>query len=691
MDPKDSSRDRNLTLTLFFIGVGVYLVTRLWDSAAFPIFFFCDEAFFQVHAEALLNHHLRNSAGELFPMFYEKAPDRWVPQFPLYIYLLPTWLFGKSVEVTRGVAAVVSLLAPLSCCYVCRAILKIRSWWLPVLILAIMPVWIIHSRTAFDNAFAMSFYACFLAAYWTYRCGHKRALYVTVLCGALAGYSHFSGTIAVLTSALLFLVFDLSFHLRQWRKVVLAAFLLCLLSLPAYRLMIQSPSVLGLQLRVIDSSWMGQKKSLGEKIEEGVARYRAVVNPKYWFTVEGAKGELERHQWKDSPWIQQGMFPLFLIGVLLCLRRIRAAPYKLILCSLAASLSPTLLVGVGIMRVFYYIVPATMLITIGADWFVELLRKRVGYVVLSSGLCFLFSFFSLRMLTSALVEGPRWFNNYGLYGMQYGADAFFGAIREVLAENAQARVLFSCVWANGIEQFPPFFLDSAQLMRVVGGSATDLLQKKQVLNSNMIFALTADEVSRVRSSGKFSEVNVFKTIPYPDGQPGFEFFTAKYVDNIDEIFRQDAVARQELLKTTVDIGGEMVEVKHSRLDIGRIENVFDGDPNSLARGMEANPFVFELTFPKAHTFSGMKLDPMSINFTWTLEMIDPSGEIRKTYSGRDDTHGRSITAINPSFPDSPEGITKVRLSISEIDHETSNVHISNLEFLEAKGRFAGER
>ncbi len=53
-----------------------------------------------------------------------------------------------------------------------------------------------------------------------------------------------------------------------------------------------------------------------------------------------------------------------------------------------------------------------------------------------------------------------------------------------------------------------------------------------------------------------------------------------------------------LVTAGATVGGEGIQVSHSVLDAGLIENLFDGNRESLIRGETDNPFVLELRFPK---------------------------------------------------------------------------------------------
>ena len=54
-----------------------------------------------------------------------------------------------------------------------------------------------------------------------------------------------------------------------------------------------------------------------------------------------------------------------------------------------------------------------------------------------------------------------------------------------------------------------------------------------------------------------------------------------------------------LQERTLPYNQETISVKYSYLDMGPIENIFDGHQDTLIRTMEANPLVVEITPPQA--------------------------------------------------------------------------------------------
>jgi hypothetical protein len=55
---------------------------------------------------------------------------------------------------------------------------------------------------------------------------------------------------------------------------------------------------------------------------------------------------------------------------------------------------------------------------------------------------------------------------------------------------------------------------------------------------------------------------------------------------------------EALIYEPAQLNGQRIGVRHSPFDIGLVQDLFDGDPNSLVRGARDNPLVLELRFPQ---------------------------------------------------------------------------------------------
>ncbi len=193
---------------LFGLSLLVYAACRLWGLDRFPIYFFADEAFHPVRAAELAQHGLRSAGGQLFPIYFEAAAQRWTPAFALYVHLLPVVLFGKTVVVTRATTALVSLLAALAVARLLARPFGARYWWSGVLLLGRMPAWLLHSRTGFETAMMTSFFAGFLYFYLRYRLDRPAYLFPAIILAAMTFYTYSNGQIVMGAAALLLALAD---------------------------------------------------------------------------------------------------------------------------------------------------------------------------------------------------------------------------------------------------------------------------------------------------------------------------------------------------------------------------------------------------------------------------------------------------------------------------------------------------
>ena len=121
----------------------------------------------------------------------------------------------------------------------------------------------------------------------------------------------------------------------------------------------------------------------------------------------------------------------------------------------------------GFTRALAMVIPATVLTVIGISVLIERLPLSWQRLlsILSGGVLVMSS---LTMTQTALLAGPLWFRDYGLNGMQYGAQTLFGEVIPTLLERDPhiiARV--SPTWANNPNSFADFFLNPAQRRRIV--------------------------------------------------------------------------------------------------------------------------------------------------------------------------------------------------------------------------------
>lgn len=583
---------------LFFIGLAIYAVTRFIGLADFPIYFFTDEAVQAVLAADFIRDGFHNYSGEFLPTFFVNN-TLYCLSTSVYLQVIPVILFGKSVLVTRATAALVTVFSAIWISLIIRDVFKMRIWWSAALFLSITPAWFLHSRTAFEYGLLVTFYTGFLYYYWLYRCKNPRYLYAALFFGALAFYSYMPGQIIMVVSGLLLLGLDWRYHWQERSTTVRGAGVLMLVSLPFVRFLLLHPDEMTNRLNRYQSYWQ-TAISLQVKMTKLATEYIAGLNPLYWFLANDY--DLCRHVMKGYGHILLPMLPLSLIGLFFVLKYYWKREARPVITALLAAPSGSAVIALGITRSLVMVIPVVLLSVIGASKTIDWLNKKtsINIWVLDLTLLVLLAGFNGFMLQDALVNAPLWYENYGLSGMQYGARQVFKVVQEYLDQSPSIHMDVSPTWTNGADVVARFFLGDP--LPIEMASIESYTNQHRVLNKNHLFVMTPEEYQRTVASRKFKNIEIERIIPYPDGTAGFYFVRLLYVDEIDAILMEEKEQRSQLREASLSINGHPAQVKFSYLDMGNIQHVFDGNDQTLARTMEANPMVVRVDY----------LDPIEI-------------------------------------------------------------------------------
>ncbi len=583
-----------ITLALIF-----YLATRFIALDSFPIYFFTDEAIQTNRAAELVANHWYGEGHELLPTYFING-GQYNLSASVYAQLLPYLVFGKSIWVTRGVSVLLSLLAALAVGLMMRRQFNSKQPFLAILLLSITPAWFLHSRTAFETVLAVSFYAAFLYCYLMYRAGKLNYIFAAVAFAAFTFYSYSPAQMLLAVTLLGLLIMDLRHHWQNRKKVLAALGLGLLFLVPYLRYLYLYPDENFRHLQILNSYWT-QSISIGQKLAIYFKQYLAGLNPMYWFYPQ--TNEIVRHIMKGYGHLIWWSFPLVGLGLVLTFTRLKKPEYRTLLLVLLAAPSGAALVSPSITRALFMVIPATLLAGIALDQIISWLsRIRIKPVITVALSFILLAGTNLFMLRDALVNGPTWYQDYGLYGMQFGAKQVFGSIRDYLQQNPEDELFLSSSWSNGTDNVARFFFPEQLPFQM--GSVDDWMTHDKPLNDQMVFVLPPEEMDKVSSSPKFTNIRVLQTVPYPNGQSGFFFVKMSYVKNIQQILADEVAARRKLndgIATLPD--GTLIQVKFSLLDMGQIQDAFDGNNNSLIRTAEANPLVVKLVFAQPYTIS----------------------------------------------------------------------------------------
>jgi 4-amino-4-deoxy-L-arabinose transferase-like glycosyltransferase len=593
----------NWEALLFILAVVIYLVVRVVRLPDFPIYFFTDEAVQTVLAQDFLRDGLRGYDKEFLPTYFQNG-YQYNLGVSVYAQVLPYMIFGKSVWVTRGVSVLISIIAAVSVGLILKQVFKKPYAWTAILLLSLTPAWFLHSRTAFETALATSFFAAFLYFYLRYRTASPYYLYPAVIMGALTFYSYAPIRMVVGFTALLLFFSDIVFHWRNRRTVIKAFLLTLLMTVPLLRFQHVHPDETINHLIILSSYWI-QPISMQEKLGMFFTEYLHGLNPLYWYLPN--THDLPRHLMKDYGHLSAITFPLAVGGIAICIRNFRSGIHRALLIALLAAPSGAALAELGITRALVMVIPLALLSALGLstllDWLV--LKWRTPRTALLVPVFLIMSYYNVSMLQDALVNGPVWFKNYGLAGMQYGANQLFPAIDAYLQEKPESTFIVTPSWANGTDTVARFYYPGDIPFKM--GNIDGYTIERRPISEKTIFVMTPEEYDRAETSNKFRDIDVVHTIPYPNGLPGFYFIRLDYVENIEEILAEEIEQRKQLITDALKIDNQWVQVAYSKLDMGTIDKLFDGDENSLVRTQEANPLRLQLDFEQPRAIQGVSI------------------------------------------------------------------------------------
>jgi 4-amino-4-deoxy-L-arabinose transferase-like glycosyltransferase len=618
----------------------IYLATRLAALENFPIFFFTDEAIQTVMAADFIQSGLRNYQGELLPTYFSNGPTYNLSSVSVYLQVLPYLLFGKSVFLTRAVSVFITMLAALAVSFTLRDVFKSPYWWSGALLLSTAPAWFYHSRTAFETAEMASFYAVFIYLYMLYRVRSPRYLYPALVMGALVFYTYSPGQIIMAATGLILLASDQAYHRRNWKTALKGLLVLFVLAIPFIRYSLAHETV-NLDHLAMRAPYLFQPLPLAEKISRIASTYFRSISPAYWYLPH--EHDLARHLMKGYGHLLLSGLPFAILGLGTVLKKLHLPQNRALLAALLAVPLGSMLVGTGITRLLAFVIPAILLTGIGLSIFLLWLENpRVpkwlsigtGWKLprsgIAAGVFTILALVNIVMLRDALINGPTWYQDYSLGGMQYGARQVFGSVKEIIEKEPETKVILSPTWTNGADMVARFFLGTPLPIQM--GSISGHLNRQLSLDDNTLFILTPEEFVRASESNKFSKISVENTLPYPNQQVGFYFARMAYVEDIELVLETEYQARRVLQTADVPIGDEFVQVGYSYLDMGSIDLLFDQNPYTFARTYEANPFQLEFHFPVQRQIKGISFTIGSILAEITVKIDTGQDGIIREFS-----------------------------------------------------------
>jgi hypothetical protein len=658
-----------LPVVLFLLSLLVYILVRVVGLENFPIYFFTDEAAQTILAQDFLRDGFINYGKELMPTYFENG-GKYNLGFSVYAQIIPLILFGRSIFVTRMVTVFFTSLAAVALGLILRDFFKLKHWWVGVLVLSMTPVWFLHSRTAFETAIAVSLFTLFIYFYLLYRFNNRKYLFLSLFFGALAFYSYSPMQAVVLSTGLMLLFLDGPYHLRGKWYFLGGGGLLVVLSLPYIRFLFNHAYESIHQLQMLDSYWVGSG-TLNAKALTFISEYIKGFNPLYWYGNHA--DELSRHVMLGYGHLPRILFPFLLIGLIFGLIKLKDPLYRILLAVLLAAPVGASIVQLGITRILILVIPASIYTAIGLSLFLEWISTKIkwtnktvaiiAFLVLTMG--------SIYMLVDALHNGALWFHDYSLDGMQYGARQIFPAVTEYMENNPDRNIILSPSWGNGTDVVARFMMGDPVPIEL--GSIDGFISDYREIPEKTTFIMTPDEYARFLGSDKFTNIHVSQILYYPDGNPGFIFVNLEYTPDAEERFLEAREARRALLVGRVEVNGIPADIRFSRLDMGVIQQAFDGDYDTPIRTLEANPFVIELDFDKPILIEKitLKIGGATTNVSLYLEESDGTKQQLESFASEASQPQDVVFSL-----DHPVVTLHLRLEIKSVyDPEPAHVHL----------------
>lgn len=613
---------------MFYLMLVFYFSTRLIGLTRYPIYFFGDEAVQMNRAADLVRDRGVGYDGMFLPTFFANN-NSYILGTSVYLQILPYLLFGRSVWAVRFAPMLVSLLAAVWVSLTLRDVLAVKHWWSAGFLLSVAPAWFLHSRTAFETALFVTFYAGFLYHYLMYRKGHHRHLLWSLFWGSVAFYSYTAGQIVMVVSGVLFFLFDLKYHWQQRKWWPLALLVLAICVVPLVRFLLVHPQEFSTRLVNYNSYWAADT-SFWEKAWRYIREYQRGRSVPYWFFPH--EQDMFRHTMTGYGHIHWTTLPLMALGIwrLLADHRKDGVLVTILAAAMAAP-SGAAAIEIGITRVLVTMVPVVISAGLGLQWLLDWLQTKVfkGWKrgLLVRLVFLLLVAFNCFLLWDALTNGPTWSTNYGLHGMQWGAQAVFKQVRAFRAEDADVHIDLTPNWANNYNEVERFFLPRLKdLTYITHNSLDGYRTERRFLTPESILLVTPEEYATLPDDPLFGDVAILDTIEAPDGSAAFYWIRLQYSENAEAVFEKLEEQRSLPVEDVLILAGQEVAAAHSVLDMGEFKHLTDGDLNTVIRTGGANPLVITLHFADPQPLDSIALLIGSGPAQLQVKLVDVAGD-----------------------------------------------------------------
>jgi hypothetical protein len=682
-----------LPWSLFWCGIAVYLATRLWGVTDYPIAFDGDEAAIVVLGRALLESGFRDAYGIWFPIFF--AYPNWNPDIGVYVHLLTSALFGVSVTVARATAALLSTPAPFALAAALRWGFAVRGWWLAPYVLSALPIWFHLSRSAYDSATWVAFFACAVAAYYRYRFYDPQCALYFVVASLLTFYSNAVAHVFALLLALVILVIDWRYHLANWRawRVPVAVGLLGMVPLATF--LGKNPGYVSQRLSSTHPHWGDGTRPLTDTFLAQARAAATSLNPMVWFVSDNRGLYVDvtgYHNYYPGtmpllPWWVGVMVAVGLIAIWHPTFKGRRA---ILLSLLGISVAPSVIARFAPTRCLAVVVPIVLLSLFWADLILPR-GRRFAFVAGACAVVFTTTS-AFATLSQAITTQSTRVQDFGGYGIQWGSKEVFALVNQRLRATPGARVMVTTDWTWGGHHFMRFFVDRHDLVsgRVFLGSLETILKSRVPWGPELWSILSPSQLEFLRermrigvtegTGARVVEATVTDLIAHPDGSAGFVMVRLREASNIHDILEAERAAASRPTYTDMVIDGQITRVGTTSIEDGFVGPVLNRAPNALVRFVGPNPTIVDVAYPSARSVSAIRLVLGAGMWKVNARLSEPVAEAVLNVTGTGERDGPN-SVVNLTVDGPPFQARRIVYEIFQPNatEDDSTVHLYSVE------------
>ena len=160
----------------------------------------------------------------------------------------------------------------------------------------------------------------------------------------------------------------------------------------------------------------------------------------------------------------------------------------------------------------------------------------------------------------------------------------------------------------------------------------------------------------------------------------FAFTRLTQVNHADQSVEAETVLPAGLITDEINLGDESIRMSHSALDIGQSKDIFDGNIETLIRGLEANPFILDFEFSQPQTIKGLMMDFGRMDFVMRVKVYGSGNTSPVSYTG-EYLQQPNIPHLDMNFVDGPEQVKRIYIEIEQLrPPEEVHIHVREVVF-----------